>query len=59
MTTSNYAIVENGTVTNVVIWDGNTETWQPPTGAQAVLATEDAIIGATYDGTKFTPAAGG
>lgn len=55
MVTSNYAIVENGTVTNVVVWDGNTEDWQPPSGAQAVPATGDAVIGATYDGAKFTP----
>jgi hypothetical protein len=50
-----YALIESGVVTNMVIWDGNTATWSPPEGAQAV-ATEDgdgAQIGATYDGSKF------
>jgi hypothetical protein len=30
MTIQNYLIIEANVVTNVVSWDGNTQTWQPP-----------------------------
>jgi len=54
MTISRYAVVENGTVSNVVLWDGETD-WAPPIGAASVaLADTDAIsIGWTYDGKQF------
>ncbi|MEE2979349.1 MAG: hypothetical protein VYB88_17945 [Pseudomonadota bacterium] len=54
-----YAIVEKGTVTNIVLWDGETDTWQPPEGSQAVLIPDDVFvsIGCTYDGKKFSPSA--
>lgn len=51
-----YALMEGGAVTNLVLWDGNTATWSPPEGTQAVLIEEgdsSAQIGATYDGSKF------
>jgi hypothetical protein len=31
---------ENGWLENIVVWDGNLETWQPPDGTKAVLASE-------------------
>ena len=31
-----YAIIENGIVINVVVWDGGPN-WTPPTGTTAVL----------------------
>lgn len=41
-----YAVVENGIVINVVLWDGTT-TWQPPEGATLVrsdtLGTGDVV----------------
>lgn len=41
----NYLIVESNVVTNNVVWDGNPQTWQPPTGSiQLVAATTPAII---------------
>lgn len=52
-----YAIIENGIVINVVVWDGNTETWQPPEGTTAVEVTNDtgpAYIGFPYADGKFT-----
>ena len=33
MTIQNYLVVESNAVTNVVVWDGNTETWTPPNDA--------------------------
>jgi hypothetical protein len=33
MTTQTYLQIENGVVTNVCLWDGDTNTWQPPADA--------------------------
>jgi hypothetical protein len=33
MTTQNYLVVEQNVVTNTVMWDGDTNTWQPPVDA--------------------------
>ena len=33
MTTQNYLIIENNVVTNVCLWDGDTQTWTPPIDA--------------------------
>ena len=55
-----YALVENGIVINVVLWDGveySEETpngWSPPSGILAI-ETEDADIGWTYVGGVFIP----
>lgn len=37
-----YAILSNegGWLVNLVLWDGNLETWQPPEGTTAVLSSE-------------------
>jgi hypothetical protein len=37
-----YAILDEvgGWLVNLVIWDGNTSTWQPPEGTIAKLASE-------------------
>jgi hypothetical protein len=47
-----YAIIENGTVTNVAVWDGETE-W--PHEGDAVLIPEGSSVGIgwDYDGKKF------
>lgn len=36
-----YAIIENagGWLVNLVLWDGNSESWTPPAGTYAVLAS--------------------
>jgi hypothetical protein len=51
---NNYAIVENGVVTNLVIWDGGEE-WEPPPGATAVVIPADTFVstGYTWNGTAF------
>jgi hypothetical protein len=30
MTIQNYLMIQENIVTNVCVWDGNTQTWQPP-----------------------------
>jgi|TARA_R110002051_G_C8623697_1_gene483755 hypothetical protein len=44
-----YAHVENGVVTNVSIWDGETS-YNPPDGVTMILADGNTRIGGTYDG---------
>lgn len=54
-TMKNYALIENGSVVNVTVWDGNTETWAPPAGMTAVLVPPGVpvSIGYAYDGSNF------
>lgn len=49
-----YAIVANGVVTNVVLWDGSPH-WAPPNGSSANLLPDDSIVGSgyTFDGTNY------
>ena len=51
-----YAIIENGLVTNTVVWDGDTDTWLPPEGSAAVEVEEGACvcIGYLFDGASFS-----
>jgi len=45
MTTQNYLAVENNVVTNIVVWDGDTNTWQPPADATMLIqATTPAMV---------------
>lgn len=44
-TPQNYLIIENNVVTNIVVWDGDTSQWTPPTGSIAlIMATTPALI---------------
>lgn len=56
MTASIYAIVKNGSVENLVLWDGNSEEWSPPAGKTAVPVPAGAgvDIGWTYVNGKFS-----
>lgn len=38
MTTQNYLIIQENVVTNICLWDGNAQTWQPPQGALTLVA---------------------
>lgn len=51
-----YAIVSNGVVTNIILWDGNTKNWQPPTGSQAIQVSAESVmgIGSTYSNGIFS-----
>jgi hypothetical protein len=45
MTTQNYLIIESNVVTNNVVWDGNPDTWQPPSDSiQLIQATTPAMV---------------
>ena len=46
-----YAIVESGTVTNIIEWDGSAS---HPDSSSWILCNDDARIGGTYDGSSFT-----
>tara|TARA_R110002020_G_C16110791_1_gene759533 strand:+ start:687 stop:968 length:282 start_codon:yes stop_codon:yes gene_type:complete len=48
---ANYAVVKNGVVENVVVWDGVT-TFSVP-DSELVEATADARIGGSWDGSVF------
>ena len=45
MTIQNYLMIQSNIVTNCVIWDGNTQTWQPPVDTtMLVQATTLAMV---------------
>ena len=37
-TEQNYLIIEQNVVTNIVVWNGDTSIWTPPTGSIALIA---------------------
>ena len=51
-----YAIVENGVVTNVILWDEEATVWQPPTGSTAYLLPANSPVAPkwTFDGTNYS-----
>ena len=53
-----YAIIRGVYVLNLVEWDGDTSSWQPPTGTSAILVPTGVRVspGDTYDGTDFIEA---
>jgi len=45
MTTQNYLIIQNNVVINVVLWDGNDQTWMPPNDSiQLIQSNIPALI---------------
>ena len=49
---ANYAVVKNGVIENVVVWDGVTEF--SVANSELIEATSDARIGGSWDGNVFT-----
>ena len=49
---ANYAVVRNGVVENVVLWDGVTPF--SVEGAELIEATPDTRMGGSWDGNVFT-----
>ncbi len=55
MPASRYAIVQDGVVEQITLWDAVAAPgWNPPKGTQAVLCPDDLHLGATWDGQAFT-----
>lgn len=40
MTTQNYLVVENNVVSNVCVWDGDINTWTPPSDATMLIQAD-------------------
>jgi hypothetical protein len=57
MEAQGWAVIDSATglVVNVIVWDGNLETWQPPDGYEMALLTGYAGIGWSYADGVFTP----
>jgi hypothetical protein len=53
-----YAIVSNGVVVNIIVWDGDNSNWQPPSGSQAIPVPADIQMGmgSTYSDGVFSAA---
>lgn len=48
------AIIKNGVVENIAVWDG-VSPWNPPADSKVdITAKPDIVIGAAYDGKDFT-----
>ena len=44
--TEKYALIDSSNIVyNLTIWDGNTETWTPPTGSTCVAIGTDSTVG--------------
>ena len=48
-----YAMIRNGVVENVSLWDGDLAKWQPPEGIVCIPAPDDVGIGWTWDGANW------
>lgn len=40
MINQNYLVIENNVVTNIVVWNGDVNTWQPPAEAIMLIQAE-------------------
>ena len=54
MTTQNYLVVENNVVTNICVWDGDTNTWAPPADATMLIQADTQAKVWTYDKASNT-----
>lgn len=49
-----YAMIKNGVVENISLWDGDTTRWQPPEGVLTIPAPDNVGVGWTYDGETWS-----
>lgn len=50
-----WAIIKDGVVVNVCLWNGDTARWQPPEGCGAMMCPDEVAIGWTFEGEDFFP----
>lgn len=55
MSVERWAMIKDGVVVNVCLWDGNTATWTPPADVEMQPAPDEVAIGWTYDGEWHRP----
>ena len=48
-----YAMIRNGVVENVSLWDGDLLKWQPPEGITCIPAPDEIGIGWIWDGSSW------
>jgi hypothetical protein len=49
-----YAMIRDGVVENVSLWDGDTFKWTPPEGIVCIPAPDEIGIGWSWDGVNWT-----
>ena len=54
MMTEIYLIIENNVVSNIVLWDGDTQNWTPPLNAIALAKSTTPAISWVLDNTTNT-----
>lgn len=53
MAVERWAMIQDGTVVNVCLWDGERTTWEPPAGIEMQRAPDQVAIGWTYAGGEW------
>jgi hypothetical protein len=53
MSVERWAMIQDGTVINVCLWDGLESTWTPPDGVEMQPAPDYVAIGWRWDGAEW------
>ena len=55
MTTQNYLMIQENIVTNICVWDGDVNSWQPPSDATMLIqaTTPTKVWGLNQDETEY------
>jgi len=54
MTVIRYAMIKDGIVQNISLWDGDTTRWQPPEDMLVIPAPDHIGMGWSYDGENWS-----
>lgn len=54
MTVIRYAMIKDGIVQNISLWDGDTTKWTPPEDMLVIPAPDHVGVGWGYDGSAWT-----